>query len=119
MKTKTLIAAATTAVLATFGGAALAQTTVERGEVGFVFADPAPTKTRAEVTADLRAAKTNGDYARLNATRPTFAFAPSVKSRDEVRADVRDAAAHGELLDNDAATYFEVRRVASRNGRAG
>lgn len=115
---KTLIAAATTAVLATFGSAALAQTTtIVPGEVGFVFVDAPSVKTRAEVIADLRAAKSNGEYSRLNSTRPTFAFEQPVKSRDEVRADVLQADARGELVHNDADTHFQ--RVALRNGRAG
>jgi hypothetical protein len=105
--TRTLIAAATTVVLATFGGAALAQTTVLPGEAGFVFVDAPSVKTRAEVTADLRAAKANGDYARLNSTRPTFAFEAPVKSRDEVRADVREADLRGELMHGSAEAHFQ------------
>lgn len=113
---KNLIVAATTAVLATFGSAALAQTVVP-GEIGYVFNDAPSVKTRTEVVADLRAAKANGEYARLNSTRPTFAFEAPVKSREEVRADVQRAAASGELIQNDGDTYFQ--KVASRAGRAG
>jgi hypothetical protein len=143
MKTRTqsVLAATVTALVASLGGTAYAQddmTTKTRaevradlaqaraqglltsGELGPVQQLEPSTRTRAEVIADLHASKADGSYALLNSTRPTYPFAASVKSRAEVREDLRDAQASGQVLDNDAESYFPelAHRVGQRYGRS-
>lgn len=84
------IASAATVTLAVFAGSAFAQTGVS--------ADGA--KTRAQVTAELRAAQASGEYAALNGGDYRVAFtAPATqagKSRAQVQAELAAARTSGE-----------------------
>jgi hypothetical protein len=140
-RTRSVLAATATALAATLGGTAYAQDEapartraavqaelaqaraqglLTSGELGPVQVLEPSTRTRADVIAQLHASKADGSYAAMNSTRPTYPFAASVRSRAEVREDLRDAQASGQVLDNDAESYFPelAHRVAQRYGRA-
>ncbi|MEF7614412.1 DUF4148 domain-containing protein [Aquincola sp. MAHUQ-54] len=98
MNTKSLIAASVLALLGS--GAAFAQVNGDTGGYDVPELHAPSTKTRAEVIAELQAARANGEL-RIGAEGETYVpntkFV-STKSRAEVRAEVVKALQAGERL---------------------